>query len=70
MQKLEKDLSAARATYEISVLTECHDATSGNPSDGFMVYPIRIRLAHKEKLTLHFTQERDRHAMMDRIMDA
>ena len=68
--KLVKDLSSARATYEPQVLTECTEKDSGSASEGFMVYPIRIKLPNRQKLTLYFTQQTDRKNCMGRIMQA
>ena len=70
VQKLEKDLRQSHVSFESPYLSDCSEELSGGVEDRTMVFPIKIRLHKKEKLTLHFVSKEDRQSTMDRILEA
>lgn len=68
--RLSKDLSGGRVCYDYPVSAECTEAGSGEPSAGFSVLPISVKLNSNEKLTLLFTREQERKAMINCLLGA
>ena len=69
-KKISKDLRSAQVSLDLPAHTECTEVASGKVENGFKVYPVRIKLPGKEKITLHFTKESDRQIMITKIMQA
>ena len=59
---------SAKVSLELPSLVQCDEVADGGADSSFMVYPIRIGLKHKEKLTLYFISAQDRQSMVDHIM--
>ena len=59
---------SAKASLARPSLVQCDEVVDDVAGDSFMVYPIRIGLQHKEKLTLYFISAQDRQTMVDHIM--
>jgi len=55
-QKFSKDLTTAFANYEPVQLAEYAKKNQSSGMEDFMVFPIEIKLAKKQKLTLFFTK--------------